>query len=104
MGRGRVLEYWTVREETVARITGIYEEFVHKENYKWSCGRSRPVEFPDRKGELASRNDLPVLRLSKNRVIANQPEGWCGDLRVFAGNPGFLTKNVAFLWGIATPV
>jgi len=44
------------------------------------------------------------LRLSKNRVIANQPEGWCGDLPVFAGNPGFLTKKCCFLWGIATPV
>ena len=40
------------------------------------------------------------LRLSKNRVIANQPEGWCGDLPVFAGNPGFLTKKCCFLWGL----
>jgi len=39
------------------------------------------------------------LRLSKNKVIANQPEGWCGDHPVFAGNPGFLTKNVDFFMG-----
>ena len=39
-------------------------------------------------------------RLSKNKVIANQPEGWCGDLPVFAGNPGFLTKKCCFLWGL----
>ena len=42
--------------------------------------------------------------VSKNKVIANQPEGWCGDLPVFAGNPGFLTKKCRFLWGIATPL
>ena len=38
-------------------------------------------------------------RLSKNRVIANQPEGWCGDLPAFAGNPGFLTKKCCFFMG-----
>jgi len=37
--------------------------------------------------------------LSKNRVIANQPEGWCGDLTVFAGNPGFLTKKCCSFMG-----
>jgi len=42
---------------------------------------------------------IAPLRLSKNKVIANQPEGWCGDLPVFTGNPGFLTKKCCFFMG-----
>ena len=66
------------------------------------------IEFPEQDrpaGQSSETQTSPrgfprgCLRLSKNRVIANQPEGWCGDLPVFAGNPGFLTKKCCYFMG-----